>query len=78
MRPYVGVLVIALSLAFATWLWIAELESESRCVARTTSRCFETVSVDVVADWQRPVAVFVAIAGSGVGALLLRGSFGRE
>jgi hypothetical protein len=75
MRPYLAVLLMALSAAIAVWLWTAEFGSETRGVTSSSGLpgfVGRTYEVDVVAPWQRPVAAFVAVGGIGLGGLLLR------
>ena len=77
MRPYAVVLLIALSIAAAAWLWTAKLGTETRCLdfgsptSGTPGFCLSRGEIDVRAEWQPPVAAFVAMAALGLGAVLL-------
>jgi hypothetical protein len=70
-RIFLGSLIAAVALAGAAYMVIADLGTEMACppgAGRPTGfKCAIEVEREVRADWQIPVAIFLAIAGVGAG-----------
>jgi hypothetical protein len=80
MRVFLGFLVAAVALSAAVWLH-SSYEPERECARRANlsdtvygSRCLAFRGAR--ADWQDPVAVFVAVAGIGAGLAIVLGGGG--
>lgn len=80
MRIFLGFLVVAAAFAGAYWLQ-SGLEAEAYTGFgrnETTGRVMHDTELHRRADWQTPVAIFVAVTGLGAGIAIMASGLRRR